>query len=692
MSFSSSTASPRPSRISTLWRSLLVAMRGRLSHAERFRLVALAVVVGLLGGLGAVAVRHLIGAAQNLFFGTSGGLVAAAVSIPAWKYALMPAVGGLIIGPMIWYGAREARGHGVPEVMLAVLLRGGRIRPRVAIVKALASAISIGSGGSAGREGPMVQIGSSLGSTIGQLARVPTSGLTTLVGAGAAAGIAAAFNAPIAGAMFALEVILGDFTVAAFSPVVVAAVTATVVSRSLEGDFAAFLVPKHELVSVWEFLPFAGLGVAAGLIAVLFVVLLYWQEKVWERLRFPEPLKPALGGLGIGAIALLFPHVLGVGYETMSGALSNSLPWLLLLMLIPLKLIATSVTLGSGGSGGIFAPSLFVGAALGNCVGQGVQAWAPHAAGAPGAYALVGMGAVVAATTHAPLTAILILFELTGDYRLILPLMTSCILATLVASLIKSNSIYTQKLDWQGIRMKEGREESLLRSFSVRSLMSGDFTRFQADTPISEVLSRTLVDSQETYPVVDSQDHLVGVIRFRDLRSMVRDDALNNSLVVAADVALPPFQVSPDDNLQEAMSQLSAHEVHGLPVVQDGKVVGLLYKEPVLALYTREIKKLELAETLVSRQRFRATVPGVDLGDGLRLHEIPVSEEFVGQTLREADLRRVLGMEVLFLRRGEDGPRVFPDPDLVLGPKHRLVVLASPDSLVRLPGGRPSAD
>ena len=242
---------------------------------------------------------------------------------------------------------------------------------------------------------------------------------------------------------------------------VISAVAATAVSRSVEGDVAVFTVPAYDLGPVWEFVPYILLGIAAGLVAVLFVRFLYWQERWWENLRLPEPLKPAVGGLLVGALAIYFPHVLGSGSEAINGALTDRFGWTLLLLLIPLKLVATSVTLSSGGSGGVFAPSLFLGACLGGVFGHAVSAFVAFPV-EPGAFALVGMGAVVAGATHAPITAVLIIFELTKNYDIILPLIASCILATLVARILKRESIYTQKLQWMGISIREGREEGLL--------------------------------------------------------------------------------------------------------------------------------------------------------------------------------------------------------------------------------------
>ncbi len=383
----------------------------------------LAILIGFLGGFGAIGFRSLIQAIQSIGYGSGSDLLAAVLSVPWYGKLLIPAIGGAVVGPLIFFFAREAKGHGVPEVMEAVALRSGLIRKRVVIVKTLASAISIGSGGSVGREGPIVQIGSAIGSSLGQILRVSGNRMRNLVGCGAAAGIAATFNAPIAGAIFALEVILGEFQIGTFGPIVLASVMATVISRAFLGDFPAFIsIPKYDLVSIWEIPAYLVMGFLGGFVSLLFIKSLYKAEDLWAGLKVPEFLKPALGGLTIGLLSLYFPQILGVGYESITEALLGKLPWFLLLVLVFVKIFATSLTIGSGGSGGVFAPSLFIGAMMGGIYGHMVHHFFPSVTASSGAYSLVGMGAIVAGATHAPITSILILFELTDDYRIILPL------------------------------------------------------------------------------------------------------------------------------------------------------------------------------------------------------------------------------------------------------------------------------
>ncbi|MEE8416440.1 MAG: chloride channel protein, partial [Desulfobacterales bacterium] len=426
----------------------------RLKTNEQTTMAVLALIVGLFGGFGAVGFRYLINFIQKISYGSDGNLLEIIPLIPWFQWIWLPALGGLVVGPMVYYLAREAKGHGVPEVMEAVALKGGRIRKRIVVIKSLASAICIGTGGSVGREGPIVQIGSAIGSTIGQALKVSADRMRTLAGCGAAAGIAATFNAPIAGSMFALEIILGDFGLATFSPIVISSVTATAVSRHFLGDTPAFIVPAYELISAWEFPLYVVLGGFCALIGRVFIALLYRVEDFFETLKFPDYLKAFVGGMILGMIGFFFPHVLGVGYGAIDLSLTQMISWWLMLLLIVLKMLSTSITIGSGGSGGIFAPSLFLGAMAGGFFGSIVHAAFPEITASPGAYSIVGMGAVVSATTHGPLTAILMLFEMTGDYKIILPLMITCIISSTTIRQLLPESIYTLKLTRKGINIK----------------------------------------------------------------------------------------------------------------------------------------------------------------------------------------------------------------------------------------------
>lgn len=421
-------------------------------------LVGLALIIGVGAGLGAVVFRYLIIGITWLATGredySDAGRVASThlAALGPWFLLLVPVLGGLVYGPLVARFAPEARGHGVPEVMDAVASRGGRIPARVAGVKALASAVCIGTGGSVGREGPIVQIGSALGSSIGQALRVPSGRLTLMVACGAAGGISATFNAPMAGVVFGLELILRVFAAQSFGILVVSSVTANVVARLLVGDDTILHLPHYALGSTTDLLLYAVLGLLAGPLGWAFARVLYAVEDGCDALwRGPEWLRPAVGGLLLGGVLLALPQLYGVGYPVLEDGISGHLALWLLLLLAVGKMLATSLTIGIGGSGGVFAPSLFIGGMAGTAFGSVAALAFPALHLQPGAFGLVGMAAVFAGAAHAPITAVLIVFELTGNYDVILPLMLAVVLATGLSHLISHRNIYTLKLLRRGV-------------------------------------------------------------------------------------------------------------------------------------------------------------------------------------------------------------------------------------------------
>lgn len=557
-------------------------------------MAVLGAIVGLAGGFGAIGFRYLIRVFQTVSYGSDGNLLELALSTPWYFRIWIPALGGLVVGPAVYFLAREAKGHGVPEVMEAVTLRSGMIRKRVVFVKSLVSAICIGTGGSVGREGPIVQIGSAIGSGIGQVLRLSAERIRTLVGCGAAAGIAATFNAPIAGSMFALEIILGDFGLATFTPIVISSVAATAVSRHFLGDSPAFIVHAYRLISAWELPLYVILGLFCALVAVTFTTLLYRAEDMFDNLRIPDYLKAVLGGLMLGSMGLLFPHILGVGYPAIDLSLMQKLSWWVMFLLVVFKILATSITIGSGGSGGIFAPSLFVGAMAGGFFGTVVHHIFPEVTAPPGAYSIVGMGAVVSGTTHGPLSAILILFEMTSDYKIILPLMIACIIGSLASGQLLKDSIYTLKLARRGVNIKAGKEVNVLKSISVEDVMNPEVETVPENMAIGKLAEKMTKSKNNSFPVVDEEGNLTGILSFFDYRDVVFDENLKD-LVVAKDIATKNVvTVSLDDNLYDAMEKITSKDFSILPVVSprtQSQLLGVLTRRDIIGAYNKAVIK-----------------------------------------------------------------------------------------------------
>jgi len=465
------------------------------------KLFLLSVLVGCISGLGAVLFRNVIKIFKILFFHDLSFL----------PLFLIPAIGGLIVGIIIKMGAPQARGHGVPEVLEAVLLKSGIIKLKVAITKILASSISIASGGSVGREGPIVQIGSTLGSFIAQKFNLSKQEIITLVGAGASGGVAGTFNAPIAGVFFSLEIILRDFTVRSITPVVISSVISSFISHIFFGDVPAFLIPSYKISSYLELLNFALLGAFAGIIGVLFIKTLYKLEDIFLSTKLPSYIQPAIGGLIVGLIGMYYSEIFGVGYEAIENAIFDKYPTKLLLVLLFLKIIATSITIGSGGSGGVFAPSLFLGTMLGTYWGN-VSKTIFNFKTDPGAYGIVGMGAVVTATTHAPLTSLLIIFEMTRNYSLILPLMSAIATGIVVSQSLSKESIYTMKLARRGVHVFGSSDKDIMKRIKIGDVMVKDIVVIKEGEEAEEIKRKIMNYPYIEYPFIDKEGKFKGII------------------------------------------------------------------------------------------------------------------------------------------------------------------------------------
>jgi len=561
-----------------------------LRNSEGAFLLIFAVLAGLGAGYGAVVFRWLINLFKYLFFDEGQTFFG---FMGRYYVIIIPAIGGLIVGLMIYFLAKETKGHGVPEVMLSVALLGGKIRFRVALVKALVSSICIGSGGAVGREGPIVQIGSSLGSSIAQIFKLSKDKGRLLVACGAGGGIAATFNTPLAGIFFALEVILRDYAPRHVSSVVLSSVVATVISRYYLGNHPAFLTPHYEILNISEFAFYVLFGFIAAGIGFLFIKTLYKTEDIFDRIKIPDYFKPAIGGLLIGVIGLYYPQVFGVGYETIGLALNGKILGQMALVLVGLKLIATSLSLGSGGSGGIFAPSLFIGAMSGIAFSKLTYLIAPGMAISPGAGALVGMGGVFAAAAQAPVTAILIMFEMTGDYKIILPLMTVAIIATIVVRRFSKESIYTQKIVRRGVDIQNIREANLLEVIKVSEAMQKNVITVHPDTLVRNAGLLIKNTHHRGFPTLDKNGHLVGVVTYKDINESLKKGEGDHTVkeILTSDLIV----CHPDETLRMALEKMGEKNIGRIPVVDPAhpeKMLGLITRKNIIKACNRAIQEV----------------------------------------------------------------------------------------------------
>ena len=591
-----------PRYVRFLFRRINPILQRTLPH-ENSLLLLLSFAVGIGSGLGAIGFERLIEVFETQFSRELWHLPLGRWSAPVNQLGVL-VTAGVVVGILVATLAKSSRGHGVPYIMASVALRGGRIPPRVALDTAVTAGACIGAGGSAGPEGPIVQIGSAIGSGIGQVMRVSTERLRVLAACGAAGGISAIFGAPLAGVMFAVEVILGDFAVQSLTPIVISSVLAAVTHQFFVAWEPRFRVAEHGFIHLHEVPSILALGVLAAGVSWLFIRVLCLVEDSFHRWRFPVMLKPAVGMLGVGAIAFLLPGVLGGGYHMINNVLDGNLPFKIMAALVLAKLVATCLTVGSGNVGGLFGPSLVVGAMLGGSFGAMSERWIfPHEQGMVAVYALVGMGALIAGTTRATITAILLVFELSNDYAIILPTMLAAATAVVISSRLSRESIYTVRLVREGIHLRRGVEITVMGSLRVRDVMQGVGQTIPQSMQFTELLDLIERSADNTFSVVDGKGFLVGVLSYQDIRSVLshRGDPGLDPLIVAGDIATPdPVTVHPGQTLNDAMRLFGLRDLSMLPVVEKGdasRLLGVLHRRDVLNAYRRALLEREAPET-----------------------------------------------------------------------------------------------
>ncbi len=652
---------------------------------DRIYLTIIAIFIGVLTGFGAVGVHHLIDFFSELFYG-EGSLVKLLQETPKWKIILYPSGAGLLVGPMIYFFAREAKGHGVPEIMAAILLKGGKIKPVVAIVKAFASSLSIGAGGSVGSEGPQAQIGATLSSVLGRFFFKKEEYIKILVAAGAGAGIAAAFNTPMAGALFASEVILGSFSVMSFSPIIMASVSATLVSEHFLGDKVFFHIPAYTIGSVYEFLFYIILGVLAGLVALMFIWTLYFSEDLFDEKmkKIPEYLRPVLGGLILGLIGIYVPYIMGTGFDTMAIMMSGKLSLGFVLLLLFLKLIATDITLGSGHSGGVFAPSLFMGAALGVFFGGLVNTYTSINVPLE-VWAVLSMSAVVSGATQAPITAMMIIFEMSKNYSLMLPLMTVAMISSLITMIIKRESIYTQKLMLRGILLRSKDDNDQVKTRTVDEYVKKNIKYFTQSEKINRILVELLHQEQHLFPIVNNEEEkkLIGVVTIDNLKFIFEEELspMTQELMVAKDLMTPIESIVIGSNIITALEIFAKSDYSVLPVVDDDKkLLGLLSEHRILRIYNNEYRKNEIAKVILKNQGLKQGVDGIHIGNSMYITEITPPKHTINRSLKEIQFRNKYNLEIVLIKQNEN-KKIFPTGNYILQPNDQLMVLGSAENI-----------
>ena len=583
------------SRFLNWFRQQVTALLRHFRVSENSFMAALAVIIGLLAGLVNYGFRKLIDVIHHFLY--VEGMEALDISFEQWSLSrilivFFPMTGALLLLPLGLLFAKDLR-FGFSSFLERVNLRGGKLPGRNILTRGLACAITLGTGGSAGPEGPIAQIGGGLGSQIGRLFKMSSDSLKTIVACGVSGGVAATFNAPIAGVFFAHEIVLlSSFQLSSFTSIVIASGMSTVVSRALLGDHPAFLVPPYLVSSPWELLFYVVLGTLIGMVAAGFIDVHFRIKDRFAALKMHRLLKPVLGCFLVGAIAVVFPQVLGDGYEFIEKVLYGGGSWYLLAALILLKILATSVTLGSGMPGGLFAPSMYIGAMTGGAFGKLLQLMFPSLSISPGAYALVGMGAFLSAATHAPMTAIFLLFEMTASYQVIIPIMLSCVIGTAICRRFKEHSLETFELARAGIDLEAGKERNIMKSLKVGDVMARDLETVPESMTLRQFTDFIASTRHTNFPLVDGNGALTGIISVQDFMGVVFEPDLLDLVVVKELATTKVITVSPEEDLDQAMRKVGYRNIEQLPVVEDGDsgcLVGIISRRDIVSAYNRAL-------------------------------------------------------------------------------------------------------
>ncbi|MEM6455045.1 MAG: chloride channel protein [Acidobacteriota bacterium] len=671
-----------------------LAKRFGLANQEDRLFFLLIPTVGAISGLLGVAIHKLIDLLRLALYGDIQ-LLAAAPALEPLHFLSALAIGGVLVALVVGLTGETVSGKGMGMLIESVAVHGGRVPMRPVVLRAITAVATVGCGGSLGREGPMIRLGAALASQFGVLARLPPHRVRILLGCGAAAGLSSVYNIPIGGALFAMEVILGNFALEIFGPIVVSSVVATLIVRTFEGNTPIYAAADLPYAGGWEMLTFALLGIAGAVVALLFTVAMRLGREGFAKLGvLPNWLKPLLGMLLLASavIATGFYKVLGSGEELIVTIVREPQPVQLLLLLALAKLLATALTIGSGGSGGLFTPSLAVGACLGAAFGHAMALLLPGQVSSAGVYAAVGMAAVAAGTTHAPISASLILFEFTGNYDLILPLMLAAILSGSVARALYPYSSYTDGLHRRGVDVSFRMEEAALSGLRVRDLPRTRGITLAPDATYKEVVDAFLRSHRQRLFVVDAQGTLVGQVSLHVIKHAL-DDPGSLAVVLAHDLMTPVHHVlGLDDRMGRLVNLFAEVDNERLPVIDpsSGRFEGSLAKRDLLAVYAQEV----LGRPAMMATFVRADDPGKDhvpLPPDFALRMIGVPDTLDGQTLAQARLPQRRGLRVIQVKRvADDGgeTRIVPDGDTTLRAGDQLVVIgprATIDDLEMLP-------
>jgi CIC family chloride channel protein len=653
--------------------------------------LALAAVAGVLGALGAVVFR-LLTSRLTLTLLDATDIVSGAEGLPAALRVFLPAVGGLVGGLLIVWISPERGPSGISQMIEAVSLARRPVRMRPSVGRVLSSIAVISTGGSEGREGPIIQIGAALASSLSRRLKVSPERVRILTACGMAAGVAGAYNTPIAATLFVLEVVVGSFAMRLFGPAVVSAVISTVVVRLLLGDEPVYHVAPFHLESIVEFVPFAVIGILAGPASALFARSLRQSKKLYGAIAIPRPLKMALGGAIVGAIGIFLPEVWGNGFEANNRLLRGNPALLFLVLLFVGKIVATSATIGSGGVGGVFTPTLLIGATVGGAVAKVCQLTIPGLEAPVGGYALLGMGGLLAGLTRAPLLAILMIFELTQNTEVLLPMMVVSVIAALTAKVLEKDSIYVASLRSAGIVWEATPEATGISTLKVSDIMRTDVKLIPRTTPLADIIKAFLHTRTLYLYVGDEEGRFLGVVDLHDIKETFLEKELG-VLVIAEDLVTEIPCVTPSESLTSVNEKLWFRDLGHLPVVdslESKRFLGIVTRRDLLGAIDREVLQ---RSRLITRVRTFAGEEGegemdyFELPEKHRMIELDTPAGLAGRTVAESGIRTRFGVSVLAVkRRSREGleRRFVPGPEDRFQAGDVLIVLGTDDAIEKL--------
>ncbi|MFC1744498.1 chloride channel protein [Candidatus Riflebacteria bacterium] len=621
-------------------------------------------LIGAFAGLGVLFFLFLLDFIQYLFLfqvAERSMILKAVEQMTFFHIILVPTLGGLLVGTAHYFLKLDTQGSGVPEIIKALILKQGTIEKRSIALKAVSTAVTLGSGGSCGYEGPMAFVGGGIGSEIGRFFHLKEAGVKTMLAAGSAAGVAATFNCPLGGAFFAAEVILGEISLNTFSPVVVASVIATAITRGVRGNNPDFQVPGSFSHSQWDLFYYLGLGIFCALFAIFFVRIFLGIIGIFRRLDASPPIKGALGGFCIGLLIYIFPELYGSGYaltsQNMQDIITRGFPYLTALLFI--KVLATSITLASGGNGGIFGPALFLGSTLGIIYGHALKYFIQIPDLNPGAYSLVGVASLLSAMTHSPISATVMAFELTGDYELILPIMLACSFSSILARYFMHDSFYTVDLREFGMLRNPLEHLHILQTIPVSRRYHKNITRFNIEDSLRAMFKKSLQCHWYTFPVVDDNNAFLGFVDLDRLREVFGSSEREKKNTKAADLLTGDIFVYEKESMETAEKIFMDYpHLHEIPVLNEEKeVIGLFSQTDLLHALHREVDKRRIAYSILERMSLeqREKLSSLQISKDLFLEEVAIRDEMVGQTISKINFRHKYNMEIIMVRSFLEG-------------------------------------